>query len=237
MAGLHLSNTPARMLPDKTARLHADEYVGTIEQLVAAKLAEPHMFPGQPNRGKTTCTYRNGQLVTKGSSKGRHDDSYLQIVRLSSRKFRLIVGLTAEERHQREEQMRQAAISRAPRPNTGEKSLETIDTISEAALTFGLQMCFEIAGSEAAKFRRGEGCRIWAPGSEYHENTAEITRGLNYYKVHSETGSRRSEDGRRFDYLLGYWAKEPGGREYFYAAHELRTLDRQIKHLRLVHSS
>lgn len=109
------------------------EYTGTADQIVGAGVAQLDQFPGQPGRGKTCATYRDGEPVPMGACVPR-DERYVQIRRYGKSKFHVHVGHSQEqedaydERIERERQVAQQAEAYRAAKQDAERSLQAMPT-------------------------------------------------------------------------------------------------------------
>lgn len=98
----------------------------------------------------------------------------------------------------------------------------------------GIDAAMTAAHASPARFKVGDACVWWCPGSDNHGEKLEITKGFQFCRHNSLTGRFIDKDGYRFDYQWGYWARAIADKPYFYPAYELRDIDHGIRHIRLV---
>lgn len=77
-----------------------NRYIGCADALLAAGLVELHQLPGQPNNGKTLCTfYPSGSNVRKGTNDACKLPGYKQIKKVGNKFYVLIQqGLDEQEK-------------------------------------------------------------------------------------------------------------------------------------------
>lgn len=87
---------------------HADVYVATKDEIVAAGIATPDMFPGEPGRALTSATYRPLGIEREDGESLHLLPGYLQINRRFDGRFRvtLTVGRQAQLERRLAEQRR-----------------------------------------------------------------------------------------------------------------------------------
>ncbi len=106
----------AIVAPGVRKRSHSwnDEYVGTIEALVAAGLARGYQFPGQPGMRKVTVSIFPDGTIPTGAPTVSHKQSLLpgakQITRASKTTYKVCVVVAEEERARRHEAERRADL-------------------------------------------------------------------------------------------------------------------------------
>lgn len=85
---------------DLTRHPFSNDYRGTQAALVAAGMARPDEFPGQPGRGKVMATYGpDGEPLKKGLNRGRcrYAVGYRQIRQSAGARFVVIAGIGQAE--------------------------------------------------------------------------------------------------------------------------------------------
>lgn len=207
---------------EKRSQICSDTYIGTAAALIAAGIVEEHVLPGQPGRNKMSVTFQ-------GEERGRCRPGWLQIKRVRSKKFEVIVGVSLEERERRKaaedarrktEQQQLAAKTRQLRTPLGNSQMKKAK---------------EAACASEARFKVGDVCIYWRPNYESHGVRLEIVGRYDFYQIaDDDDGPYLDDQGNRVRYAWGYLARELGVKEFFYAAHRLRDLDCSIRHLRLV---
>ena len=98
----------------------------------------------------------------------------------------------------------------------------------------GYESALKASLASPARFNVGDVCIYWAPGHDFHGEKLEITKAYQFMRANTPTGRFIDTDGKRFDYVWGYVAREIGGEPCFFSAHELRDIDHNIRHIRLV---
>ena len=197
-----------------------DVYRGTAEQRGAAGMARPDMFPGQPGRRKTQCTYNDdGQLARVGPAQR---GPQLVISRNGKDKFRVEwpVGEAEEKCRRRaalvvEERKREAlAKVDAEKVRMGVERMRKVVSLGNA-----FARAFDASPS---RLNVGDRPIFW---NEHRQEGMEVEVIEPYaeYVVRGE-GDR-----------LGYVVKSlDDGEQFFVPAHTLLSEDYEVRHLQLV---
>jgi len=92
MAVSNVSQSQTLRLEDN---MYSYYFTGTKQQIIDAGLVDAGKFPGDPGRGKTSCTYFDGEPVRQRSVHPRNE-KYISIRRYGKQKFIVQVGKSEE---------------------------------------------------------------------------------------------------------------------------------------------
>lgn len=186
-------------------------YRGSAADLIKAGIVRADQFPSE---GKSAITYSQGQVTTR---RCKRDETYLRVMWERDGTVTAWVGLPAAVA---------AARKQAGNERRAAKVLER--EMLEAMKDPGIVVMAKTLEESPARFKVGEACML--PGG----SIAEITGEYQLRRVKCDDGAFLDSKGERISYLYGYRAKEPGGQEFFWPAHDLSNRDGSVRHLMLV---
>lgn len=90
------------MTIERREDLKWDAYIGPRDELIAAGLAKPEQFPGQPGLNATSATFYKGVLVPKHQRGNPWDEGTLSVRLYGAYRFRVLVGVPVEVQQRRQ---------------------------------------------------------------------------------------------------------------------------------------
>jgi hypothetical protein len=218
-----------------------DIFTGTKAQLMAVGIASQGLFPGDPGRGSTMCSYfADGSPSRRGGVAGR---KAVLTIKRCGKKFSVRVSRAPSDAAH--EDRKGAAVPEA-------EVLQEIDALTAALerarekladMTVrrrgtwadpGMDEVIKRTAQSLARFKVGDAVLSFV-SDEALGTEATVIAGYDTHVCNDDQGAYLRSNGERFDYRAGYLIKVRGSDETnFCPAHMLTGDDCKPSHLRLV---